>query len=55
MMDAKISQEHDNMHHINNNYALKSIYDDENECINDMLSFINKERTNTTQGAHAIL
>ena len=36
----KISQNHDNIYHIRKNYALKSIYDDENECINDTLSAI---------------
>ena len=40
MMNIKISQKHDNVHHISKNYALKSIYDDENECINDTLSVI---------------
>ena len=37
MMNVKISQNHDNVHPIRNNYALKLIYNDENECINDML------------------
>ena len=26
------------MHYINKNYVLQPIYNDENECINDMLS-----------------
>ena len=38
MMNAKISQKHDYMYHIRNNCALKSIYDDGNECINYALS-----------------
>ena len=38
IVNAKISQEYVNMHHNRNNYALKSIYDGENECINDTLS-----------------
>ena len=29
------------MYHITKNYALKFIYDDENECINDKLSRVN--------------
>ena len=28
------------MDYINNNYVLKPIYNDENECINDMLSIL---------------
>ena len=38
MMNEKISQKHDNMYYIRKNYTLKSIYDDENECINYTLS-----------------
>ena len=38
MMNAKISQKHDDVHYITKNYVLKPIYNDENECINDMLS-----------------
>ena len=37
-MSAKISQKHDNMYYIRKNYKLKSIYDNENECINYTLS-----------------
>ena len=37
-MNAKISQRHDNVYDIRNNYGLKSIYNDKNECINDKLS-----------------
>ena len=37
-MNAKILQKHDNLYHIIKNYTLKSIYNDENECINYMLS-----------------
>ena len=32
MMNAKISQKHDNMHHIRKNYVLKFIHSVENEC-----------------------
>ena len=32
-MNAKISQKYDNVHHIRKNYALKSIYDDENNAL----------------------
>ena len=35
MMNAKKITKHDNI--IRKNYALKSINDDKNECINDML------------------
>ena len=38
MMNVKISQKHNSMYYIRKNYTLKSIYDDENECINYMLS-----------------
>ena len=38
MMNAKISQKRDNVYDIRKNYTLKFIYDDENECINYMLS-----------------
>ena len=38
MMNVKISQKHDNMYFIRKNYMLKSIHDDENECINFSLS-----------------
>ena len=31
-------EKHDNMHYINKNYVWKPIYNDENKCINDMLS-----------------
>ena len=34
----KYHKKHDNVHYINNNYVLKPIYNDENECINDSLS-----------------
>ena len=40
-MNAKILQNHDNMHHIRKNEELKFIYDDENECITGMLSLAN--------------
>ena len=40
MMNVKISQKHDNLYFIRKNYTLKSIYDDENECINYMLSMM---------------
>ena len=41
MMNAKhIIKKHDNLHCINNNYALKYVPNDENKCINDMLSNI---------------
>ena len=33
----KYHKKHDNVHDIRNNYVL-NIYNDENECINDMLS-----------------
>ena len=39
-MNVKISPKHDNMYYIRNNYTLKSIYDDENECINYTLSLL---------------
>ena len=32
-------KKHDHMYYINTNYVLKPIYNDENECINDTLSF----------------
>ena len=32
------------MHYINNNYVINPIYNDENECINDMLSECTRER-----------
>ena len=38
MMNAKISLKDDNVHYINKSYVFKSIYNDENECINDTLS-----------------
>ena len=38
MMNVKISQKHDKVYYIRKNYMLKSIYDDENECINYTLS-----------------
>ena len=38
MMNVKISQKDDDVYHIRSNYTLKSIYDDENECINYTLS-----------------
>ena len=38
MMNAKLSLKHDNLHHIRKFYALESIYDDENECMNDTSS-----------------
>ena len=37
MMNAKISQKHDNVHCIRNNFVLKFVYNDRNECVNDML------------------
>ena len=37
-MNVKISQKHDNVYYIRKNYTLKSIYDDEKECINYTLS-----------------
>ena len=37
-MNLKKSQKHDNVFYIRKNYTLKSIYDDENECINYTLS-----------------
>ena len=40
MKSAKISQKHDNVSYNRNNYMLKSIHDDENECINYTLSTI---------------
>ena len=39
MMNVKISQKRDNVYHNRNNYKLKSIYDDEKECINYTLSW----------------
>ena len=48
MMNAKISQKHDNMYHIRKNYMLKSIYDDKNDCFNYTLSFIKDEETHPT-------
>ena len=33
----KYHKKHNNVHYINKNYVLKPIYNDENECINDML------------------
>ena len=44
MMNVKISQKHDNMYYIRKNYTLKSIYDDENECINHTLSVTMNEK-----------
>ena len=38
MMNAKNIIQHDNVHYITKNYVLRPIYNDENECINDMLS-----------------
>ena len=38
MMNAKISQKHDNMNHTRKNYELKSTYEDKNEYIKDTLS-----------------
>ena len=38
MMNAKISQKHDNMLCVRKNYIVKYVYNDSNECINDMLS-----------------
>ena len=38
MMNEKYHKKHNKMHHIRKNYALKYIYNDENECINDTLS-----------------
>ena len=37
-MNVKISHKHDNVYYIRKNYMVKSFYDDENECINHMLS-----------------
>ena len=37
-MNVKISQKYDNVYHIKKNYTLKSIYNDENECIHYKLS-----------------
>ena len=39
MMNAKISQKHDHMHYNYMNDVLKPIYNDENEFINDKLSY----------------
>ena len=36
----KYHKKHDNVYYITKNYVLKPIYNDENECINDMLSLI---------------
>ena len=33
----KYHKNHDNVHYITKNYVWKSIYNDENECINDTL------------------
>ena len=38
MMNVNISQKHDKVYYIRKNYILKSIDDDENECINYTLS-----------------
>ena len=40
----KYHKKHDKVHYINNNYVLKPIYNDENECINDLLSHDDRER-----------
>ena len=34
----KYHKKHDNVYYINKNYILQPIYNDENECINDLLS-----------------
>ena len=34
----KYHKKHDNVYYINKNYVLQPIYNDENECINDMFS-----------------
>ena len=36
----KYHKKHDNLYYIDKNYVLKSIYNDENECINERLSKI---------------
>ena len=38
MMNVKISQKHDKLYYIRKNYTLKTIYDNENECVNYTLS-----------------
>ena len=38
MVNANISQKHDNMDYIRNNFKLKYVNNDENECINNRLS-----------------
>ena len=43
-MNVEISQKHDNVYHIRKNYTLKSIDDDEIECINYKLSDIHGGR-----------
>ena len=49
-MNVKISQKHDNVYYIRKNYALKSIYDDENECIIYTLSSISVETLRIDNG-----
>ena len=38
MMNEKYHQKHDKMYYIRKDYALKSNYNDENECVDDTLS-----------------
>ena len=38
MMNKKYHKKHNKTHYIGKNYVLKSIYNNENECINDTLS-----------------
>ena len=52
-MNVKISQKHNNLYYIRKNYTLKSIYDDENECINYMLSgYFNIQERSLKKGSH---
>ena len=45
MMNAKISQKHDNVHYIKMNYTIKYVYNDRNESINDTLSLTHRDET----------
>ena len=40
MTNAKISQKYDHVHHVRKNYTLNYVYNDGNECINDILGTI---------------
>ena len=40
MMNMKILEKHDNVHHIRKNYTLIYVYNDANDFINDTLSLI---------------